>query len=565
MQKLKKYNQKRNFNSTNEPKGEIKLNKNKKISNKNIKNSKNNALKENFNKNLIKKTKNIFVIQHHFARREHFDFRIEHNGVLLSWAVPKGLSANPADKRLAVMVEDHPLEYANFEGVIPAGNYGAGTVEIYDFGSYTPCYDVDFGLKKGHIKIILNGKIFNGEYSLIKMDDKNWLIKKSDLQAENLNEKIIKNSNKNQKIIKNLNKVIAKKLDHQVSVAISSAKNNKNSSKNKNVIARSVSDVAISSTKNNKNSSKNPFNKCDVQLCTLTNKIPSGKNWAFEIKYDGYRILTFKQNEKINLITRNGQDYTQKLPTIAESLKFFKHNFVLDGEVVSFDEAGRSDFGLLQQNLKLNPEQTQYVVFDLLALNGKDLRSTPLLKRKEMLKNLLINSPNNLIFSQHVLGEGSKCFTFAKQHNLEGIVAKEINSTYNGKRDETWLKIKCYMRQEFVICGYVTTPKNPVLSALILAYYCNKNLIFVGKVGTGFNEADKLNLSKKLNKIKAQNCPLITNPLKKENVVWVKPKLVAEIQFAELTKENILRQPSFIALREDKSAKDVVLEANKND
>ena len=463
MNKLTIYNKKRNFNLTAEPVGKI---------TKNLK-------------------AGIFVIQHHFARREHYDFRLQHNGVLLSWAVPKGLPTNTKDKRLAVMVEPHPLEYAKFEGVIPPGNYGAGSVQIFDSGRYTPCYDLSFGLKKGHIKIELHGKVFNGVFSLIKMDEKNWLIK-AEQNLGNLNLQ----------------------------------------------------------------TNKNPFNKCNVELCAITSTIPTGKNWAFEIKYDGYRIVAFKE-EKIKFLTRNFKDFTPKMADIAKSLMQINANCVLDGELVAFLANGKTDFATLQNNLKTGAPNC-YVVFDLLALNGQDLRPLPLKKRKQMLKNLLSSAPANIQYSEHIIGRGKQCFNFALKNGLEGVVAKKLDAPYTGTRNGNWLKIKCYNRQEFVICGYITSAKNPLISALVLGYYNNNVLTYVGKVGSGLNAAQKQQLSAKLNKIISAHCPFKNAP--KINAIWVKPKLVCEVQFAELTKQNLLRQPTFVALRQDKPARSVILE-----
>ncbi len=461
--KLEAYNAKRDFKNTSEPKGKIKKS----------------------------SQKLRFVIQHHMARADHYDFRLEHEGVLLSWAVPKGLSANPKDKRLAVRVEDHPLDYVNFEGVIPKGNYGAGSVQIFDEGFYSPSFDFNYGLKKGNLKFTLFGKIFKGEFSLIKMDEKNWLIVKS--------------------------------VDE---------------------FARQIP--------------KSAPKKFSVQLATLSNEIPSGKDWAFEIKYDGYRILAHKEKNKVCLFSRNNVDYSKKMPLIHSAISKIKANsFVIDGEVVAFDAEGRSDFSLLNERMK-NGKEMKYVVFDLLALNGEDLRALPLKSRKEKLRSLINKSSKEILFSNHILAKGKECFNFAKEHNLEGIMAKKINSPYIGKRTDDWLKIKCYLRQEFVICGFSTSAKNPVLSALILGYFNGKNLIYAGKVGTGFDEKEKQLLTSTLSKIKQENENFSRKF--KEKIIWVKPKLVAEIQFAELTRDKILRQPSFIGLREDKKAKDVHLE-----
>lgn len=464
---LSEYSKKRNFSRTSEPKP-------KKESVKNFR----------------------FVIQRHKARATHFDLRLEHKGVLLSWAVPKGLSNNPNEKRLAVMVEDHPVDYINFEGIIPKGNYGAGTVDIFDKGTYVQVFDFEKGLKKGHLKFFLNGGKLKGEWSLVKIDEKNWLAIKSNDEFAKIESKIIKNS----------------------------------------------------------------FQKCEVQLATLTQKIPSGKDWIFEIKYDGYRAISYVENGKVKIFSRNNIQF-KKLNNIEKALKEIEENaFVVDGEIVAFDENGRSDFSLLQENLKTNKNNVFYVVFDLLSLNGDDLRNLPLIERKNKLERLIYDSSKFLVFSSHV-ENGKECFNFAKQNNLEGIVAKNKNSAYTGKRSEDWLKIKCYKRQEFVICGYEISEKNEVFSALLLGYYKNNELIYVGKVGTGFSEKLKKELKQKFEKIISKTS-YFNRKINKKNATWLKPKLVAEIQFAELTKEKVLRQASFVGLRTDKKPKNVVLEEN---
>lgn len=468
--KLKKYNEKRDFDKTNEPKGKTK-----------------------------KTSSKRFVVQYHQARAKHYDFRLEYKGVLLSWAIPKGLSNNPKDKRLAVMVEDHPIDYINFEGIIPKGNYGAGTVEIFDKGKYLPIDDFESGLKKGHLKFVLSGKKLQGGWSLIRIDEKNWLIVK-------------------------------------------------------------LEDEFIKKEKPKKTSL--PFKSASVELATLTDKIPKGKEWIFEIKYDGYRIVTYVENGRVKMLSRNGIEYTSKFQNIANLLKEIDNSsFVVDGEVVAFDENGRSDFGLLQEKIKKGKKDFYYVIFDLLALNGEDLRNLTLKERKSKLERLLYKTKNNLIYSTHV-SKGEESFKFAKNNNLEGIVAKNLNSVYEGKRSENWLKIKCYLRQEFVIAGYTTSSKNELISALILGYYSNSKFIYIGKVGTGLSDEKKKDLHKKFQKIINSTCSF-NEKWTEENTIWLKPKYVAEIQYTELTKENLLRQPSFIGLREDKNPKDVTLESKK--
>ena len=469
--KLKEYKKKRDFARTNEPVGDIE------------KNSANN-----------------FVVQLHRARAKHYDLRLQHKGVLISFAVPKGLSNNPKDKRLAVHVEDHPVDYINFEGIIPKGNYGAGTVDIFDSGTYIPLADFDKGLKKGHLKFFLNGEKLKGGWDIFKTDEKNWL---------------------------------AVKIDDQFARA-------------------------------SKQKTKLPFSTVDVQLATLVNQIPRGKNWVFEIKYDGYRICAFVENGKARLCTRNGNDYTAKFPKIAKALANLDvENTVFDGEVVAFDENGRSDFGLLQNNMKSGKNNFVFVVFDILALDGDDLRALSLMQRKEKLQRVLYKAEIPLMFSSHV-SKGKEAFGFAKAHNLEGVIAKNADAPYTSGRSDDWQKIKCIHRQEFVIGGFATSEKNEVISAIYLGYYENKKLIFVGKVGTGLSESLRQELRQKFEKIARKTCPFSPS-LNDKNAVWLKPTLVAEIKFAELTKDNLLRQPSFVGLRGDKLAKDVVLEVkNEN-
>ena len=469
---LTTYKKKRNFKNTSEPKGKI-----------------------------GKKNKSRFVIQHHLARKEHYDFRLEYDGVLVSFAVPKGLSTDPTDKRLAVHVEDHPIDYINFKGTIPKGNYGAGTVDIFDKGTYRPIFDMKTGLKKGHLKFKLNGKKMKGVWNLVRTNEPHWLMIKSNDDIE-----------------------FSKKTKSKTS-----------------------------------KKAKNPFTTCDVKLAKLTDSIPK-KDYIFEIKYDGYRIVAYVE-KSVKLKSRNNKDYTNKFPNIAKSLEKLSGSMVLDGEVVVFDEDGKSNFQLLTESIKNGKDNFCYVVFDMLALDGKDLRNMPLLDRKTILNDALNNlAAKNIILSSFVENKGKESLGLAKKLGLEGIVAKKNDSQYNGNRDDDWLKIKCYKRQEFVIGGYVKTEKNKNLSAIYVGYYDKGKLIFAGKVGTGFNELLRTELDKKFQKVKRKTCPF--ENLKDGDATWLTPTLVAEIQFAEITKNGVLRQPSFIGLREDKKAKDVHLEKN---
>ena len=475
--RLKKYNEKRDFSETGEPEGKVQ-----------------------------KSSQKRFVIQFHRARRDHYDFRLEHNGVLVSWAIPKGLSENYRDKRLAVKVEDHPLDYISFEGVIPKGQYGAGRVEIWDNGIYQCQPTLSKGLKEGSFKVALIGKKVQGIWAFVKMEEDNWL-------------------------------AIYEKAQPQ-----------KSTQKEKTTKPLKIS------------SSRNPFDFASVKLAQLSEKIPKGKDWTFEIKYDGYRTLAFVENGKIVLKSRNNKAFTQKFkPLCAETLDFTQENSaVFDGEVVVFDKDGRSDFSLLQQAIKNGKGQLFYVIFDLLALNGEDLRKKTLKERRKLLENFTKLSPH-ILLSQQVIGKGEQCFTLAKKLNLEGIVAKNLNSLYDGQRNEDWLKIKCYKKQEFVIGGFEKSDKNKELSAILLGAESKEGFTYYGKVGTGFDEKTRRSLRKKLDKIVVKTSPFENSPNLKR-ATFVKPKLVVEIKFAELTKDLLIRQGVFWGLREDKDAKDVVLE-----
>lgn len=459
---LSEYNKKRNFAVTSEPKGKKDKSKGKR-----------------------------FVVQFHRARRDHYDFRLEEDGVLISFALPKGFSYDSRDKRLAVHVEDHPLEYINFEGRIPKGEYGAGTVEVFDKGRYEADGKISDGIKKGEFKVTLYGEKLKGRWAFVHFKEDNFLAICEDGKIE---------------------KEVQKKL---------------------------------------------PFDDAPVQLASLTKRVPSGKNYIFEIKYDGYRVLSYVENGKVKLKSRNGKDFTKKFAVIAEDLeKSFKNKaIVLDGEVVVFDKNGRSDFSMLQDSVKKGKNNFSYVVFDILALN-EDTRSIPLLERKNLLEALSKFFTPNIILSEYVLGNGKECFEVAKKLGLEGVVAKKIDSKYSGTRNDDWLKIKCYHRQEFVVGGY--SLHGGQLSSLLLGYYKGDSLIYIGKVGTGFSERLKSEIERKLSKIKTKTSPF-SNCQEKE-AIYVLPKYVVEVQYAEITSAKLLRQASFIAFRTDKEAKEVVLE-----
>lgn len=510
---LVEYQKKRDFANTSEPSGE-----------KGVKNKKKQELR--------------FVVQHHEARRDHYDFRLEWEGVLLSWAVPKGPSYDPKDKRLAIEVEPHPLEYAEFEGTIPKGQYGGGTVMLWDEGVWQPRYDFEKGLQEGSLKILLKGKRLKGKWALIRLkpkeddaaEENNWLLMKEK------DEFVLDNDGIG---------------NYQTSVRS----------------GRSMREIEEEA---NAEKARNPFEKADVELAKLVDKIPQSGRWLYEVKYDGYRILAYCAQKEARLVTRNGHDYSEKFESVASSLAKWANGraMVLDGEMVIPDEQGKTDFQALQNYIK-NPKGNQvvYMAFDILALNGEDLRQYPLMKRKEILETLLKDAPTCLQYSKHVDGQGEECFALARQLGYEGIVGKKADSPYRGERSGDWIKLKCYNRQEFVIGGYTrSNKKSEGISALLLGYFADGKLIFSGRAGTGISENMSNQLIKEFEALECEKAYFADPPKSRygETVVWVRPEKVAEIQFAEFTQENVLRQASFKGLRKDKSPRDITKETSQS-
>ncbi|NLE24872.1 MAG: DNA ligase D, partial [Clostridiaceae bacterium] len=505
-EKLSEYNQKRNFERTTEPEG--------------IKVSSDEQLR--------------FVVQHHIASKDHFDFRLEWNGTLLSWAVPKGPSYNPKEKRLAVKVEDHPLDYRNFEGNIPKGEYGGGVVMLWDEGLWEPYGNADEGLNEGVLKFVLNGRRLKGKWALIRLKGKegeskdNWLLLKEKDEYTKTNTGIS---------------------EYTTSIRT----------------GRTMTEIEAGK---DKRFTKNPFNSAEVQLAELVNTIPEGENWIYEMKYDGYRILAFVEGNSARLITRNGNDYTKRFFTVSNSLIEFANGktMVLDGEMTIIDAAGKTNFQALQNYMK-NPkgQNLTYIVFDLLALDGKDLRGKPLIDRKEILEELMKDAPENLYYSRHIKGSGKESFIAACEAGMEGIIGKKYDSIYSGTRNGDWIKLKCDKRQEFVIGGYTLSDKKTKgISSLLLGVYEGENLVYAGRAGTGFNKRNTEELTRKFSDLIMKKSPFVNPPKARSNeeITWLEPKLAAEIKFAEWTEDNQLRQASFKSLREDKNPKDIKRESS---
>jgi bifunctional non-homologous end joining protein LigD len=470
---LKVYNRKRNFKITKEPSGKKKaLKKNKKLS---------------------------FVIQEHHARRLHYDFRLEWEGVLKSWAVPKGPSSDPGEKRLAVQTEDHPLEYGKFHGTIPQGEYGAGEVFIWDKGTWEPIGDPEAGMKKGHLEFKLNGGKLQGNWMLIRThykgreDKKNWLlIKRSDEKKRNLSD---------------------------------------------------------------------PWpDFIAPQLPRLVTSVPDESEWIHEMKFDGYRIQGHIKNGIAHLYTRNALDWSNSFPHILKGLGRLKcEDAIMDGEIVALDEDGRTHFQRLQNSLKSkNDLGLRYYVFDIMYLNGQDLRALPLLERKEILKQLLKNAGEHILYSDHFLDGGVEFYQLSCDHHLEGIVSKLADSPYRSGRSDLWTKTKCTLRQEFVIGGWTDAQGGRSgFGALLLGVYEEGKLRYAGRVGTGFDLQTLRYMRKMLSGLEVEESPFELNSPKGKNLHWVKPKNVCEVSFTQWTDEGFLRTPVFMGIRKDKPAADV--------
>lgn len=497
---LKEYNRKRDFKITKEPSGKKKV--------------------------AAKKSKKLsFVIQEHHARRLHYDFRLEWEGVLKSWAVPKGPSLDPGDKRLAVQTEDHPLDYGKFHGTIPEGEYGAGEVFIWDKGTWEPIGDPEAGLKKGHLEFHLKGYRLQGKWMLIRThykgneDKKNWLLIKRTDEEQATEDKSSK---------KKASRTVKKK-------------------------TRGLSD---------------PWpDFIAPQLPRLVTSVPAETSWIHEMKFDGYRMQAHIKNGIAHLYTRNALDWSNSFPHILEGLgRLGCENAILDGEIVALDEEGRTHFQRLQNSLKFkNDKGLRYYAFDLMYLNGEDLRSRPLLERKELLKELLKNAPEHIIYSDHFLEKGEEFYQLSCEHHLEGIVSKLADSPYRSGRNDLWAKTKCTLRQEFVIGGWTDAQGGRTgFGALILGVYEEGKLRYAGRVGTGFDHQTLRDIRKTLSALEIDESPFEVNSPKGKSLHWVKPIKVCEVSFAQWTDEGILRTPVFMGLREDKPAKDIGMEKAKS-
>ena len=482
---------------------------------------------------------NRFVVQKHWATRLHYDFRLEMEGVLVSWAIPKGPTLNPAERRLAAHVEDHPVSYYDFEGTIPKGEYGGGTVMVWDWGTYaleesTPAES----LRRGEVKFRLNGVRLTGRYALVRTrSDKDWLlIKKKDEAAD-------------------------PSFDIQhFDTSVKTGRTKEEIEQGQDAVWSSRRDAGGGGLINLANAEKGPMPRTlEPMKAQLVDAAFDDDRWLFEVKWDGIRLVSFIDNGKVSLQTRAGRIVDDEYPQLQAVSRLVKaKQAVLDGEIVALDEEGRPSFQLLQNRGK-EPHPMQYVVFDIVYLDGQRLFRVPLEDRKRLLRDIVRDS-DLLKYSEHVLGEGKAFFKAAQQKQLEGIVAKLRDSPYQpGMRSSAWLKIKAVRQQEVVIGGF-TEPRGGRrhFGALIVGVYEDGKFVYAGHVGGGFDERSLESLAKLMKPLIVKTSPFSGEPPRgNEKPTWVRPKLVAEVKFAEWTRDGVMRQPVFLGLRDDVDPREV--------
>jgi len=527
LKRLTRYGQKRNFRRTSEPSERARARRTRPGAGKQL----------------------IFVVQKHAARRLHWDFRLEWEGTLRSWAVPKGPSLDPADKRLAVEVEDHPIAYAKFSGDIPKGEYGGGHVDIWDNGTWEPVGDFTKGLGKGHLEFLLHGKKLNGKWHLVRtrMQGKQpqWLLMKSDDEAA--------------RVGADADVIDAGHADDAVRLpkraAARPAARSKPAQAPKPRIGHTRGSALPASIK--------------PQLATLVDQVPGDEGWVYELKYDGVRLLCRCDGEDVRCISRNGIDWTHKVGPIVSALAKLKLSGAwVDGELIVTDPNGRSDFSLLQHILEQGRlEELQFCVFDLLYWNGEDLRELPLSQRKVQLDAAFARLPEKGVIrlaDQIHSDSGALIARVCNQH-LEGLIAKKMDSAYTGGRSDNWLKIKCHREQEFVVGGaaYLPGRGTGTFSSLLVGVRSGKgSLRYVGRVGGGFGADDRAEWHERVQKLAQKDSPFENLPDRRsgENWHWMKPNLVIQVAFQDWTHGGVLRQPRYLGLRQDRDPKTVVRE-----
>ncbi|WP_375380483.1 DNA ligase D [uncultured Sphingomonas sp.] len=540
---------------------------------------------------------NRFIVQKHDATRLHWDFRLEADGVLKSWAVTRGPSLDPDEKRLAVRTEDHPLSYGDFEGTIPKGEYGGGTVMLWDDGTWAPvagksAADID----KGHLHFILHGERMKGEWMLIRLKprnakngkrekNENWLLRKvTDAEAGGADTLVdtaltsVKTDRTMAEIAEGATAKILPELISGRGTVRAADGGGAGAAKPRRKSGVAIGGNAASpSTTGSRRRSPSPRQArggsmttlppfAEPELCTLVDAVPTGTEWLHEVKYDGYRALVAVggkgKSRTAKVYTRSGLDWTDKFAGVAEAAAALPvGSALIDGEIVAFKD-GRPDFSTLKDAIGAGGDMTLFA-FDLLAHDGEDLTALPLLARKERLRGTVGEGTDRLRYSEHIVGSGEELFETMCREGYEGVVSKRADAPYRGRRTTDWLKTKCIRRQEFVIVGWLPSDKTRNLRSLLLGVHKDGALIYAGKVGTGFNAAMLDTLAARLEPLAREAATVevarALRPMVK-GARWVRPELVAEVAFAEVTPDGVLRHSSFLGLREDKPASEVVIE-----
>lgn len=529
---LAPYHAKRDFARTREPKGKV-----------------------------AKSGGNSFVVQKHAATRLHWDFRLEVDGVLKSWAVTKGPSIDPADKRLAVRTEDHPLDYGTFEGLIPQGEYGGGTVMLWDRGTWAPVPGKSADdLKQGHLHFILHGERMKGEWLLVRMKGRpgekreNWLLRKVQDAHAGTGDILVERALTSVATERSMAQIAADRAGTQSLAGAKDADFTK-----KMQAARRHTD-AIRPGKRARSAALPAFSS--PQLATLVDSVPTGDQWLHEIKFDGYRALIAAKGGTVRLFTRNGLDWTDKFGPLVSALAALDlPSALIDGEVVAFDKDGNPSFSALQDVIKRghgaqrDDTPFHFFAFDLLMLDGMDLKPLPAIERKERLEALLGDAPPPIQVADHVIGAGEALYRSLCGAGQEGIISKRADAPYRGTRTRNWVKVKCTRRQEFVIIGWIkSSAKGRPFASLLLAQHEGDALVYKGKVGTGFDAALLDSLADAMAPLAVDKPAADVPRTEARGARWIKPDLVAEVAFGEFTAEGRVRHASFLGLRADKPA-----------